>query len=174
MTRLDEINELYRFNTWAQKRMFVTTAALTVDELTRDMKNSFPSVRDTLIHSVSGDWVWLTRWQGTSPTEFPNADDLKTHEHIVARWRAIDTDRRAYLASLDEDSLDRVVAYTSFAGLSFAFPFWQMLRHVVNHATYHRGQVTTMVRQLGHTVQPTDMILLYQEEQKAAAQKGLK
>lgn len=171
MTRLDEINELFRFNAWAQERMFEMTAAVSLDELTRDMKNSFPSVRDTMIHAVGAEWVWLTRWQGSSPTAFPNADDLKTNDAIRQRWRTIDADRAAYLANLQENSLDAVVEYTSFAGKHFAFPLWQMLRHVVNHATYHRGQVMSMLRQLGHNAKSTDMILMYQEEQLAGAQK---
>jgi uncharacterized damage-inducible protein DinB len=63
--------------------------------------------------------------------------------------------------------LDVLVAYRNFAGIDLAFPLWQMLRHVVNHSSYHRGQVTTMLKQLGHRAISTDMILMYQEKQKA-------
>jgi uncharacterized damage-inducible protein DinB len=169
MTRTDEITELYRFNSWAQTRMFDATSQLTPDEFTRDLKNSFPSVRDTLLHAVGAEWVWLTRWHGTSPTSFPYSDQNLDNEGIRQVWQQIDQERAAFLASLDEPGIDRVVEYTSFAGKHFAFPLWQMLRHVVNHATYHRGQITTMLRQLGHNAVSTDLILLYQEEQRAAS-----
>jgi len=168
MTRIDEIKELYRFNAWAQRRMFEATSKLSQDELTRDLKNSFPSVRDTLVHMVGAEWVWLTRWHGTSPTAFPAAESLLTNQDLSARWEQINAERETYLLSLDDAGLDRVVEYTSFAGKQFAFPLWQMLRHVVNHASYHRGQIMTMLRQLGHTPIQTDMVLMYQEEQKAA------
>lgn len=167
MTRLDEIRELYRFNTWANERMFASTSLLSEAELTRDLRSSYPSIRDTLVHMVGADWVWLSRWHDISPTSFPDAPHLTTHAIIHERWRDVDTQRDRFLKSLDEEAIDRVIAYTNFAGAHFAFPLWQMLRHVVNHCSYHRGQVTTMLRQLGHTPQATDMILMYQEKQKA-------
>ena len=166
MTRLEEIAELFEFNAWATARVFEATASLSEEEFTRDLGNSFPSIRDTLVHIIGGEWVWLTRWHGTSPTAFPAAP--RTHPDIVRRWEDINVEREKFLRSLGPHSLDVVVAYTSFAGVDFAFPLWQMLRHVVNHSSYHRGQVTTMLKQLGHKPISTDWILMYQERQLAA------
>jgi uncharacterized damage-inducible protein DinB len=167
MTRLDEINELFRYNAWAMRRIFDATAVLSETEFTKDMGNSFPSIRDTLMHIVGGEWVWLERWLGVSPTGFPMADTALLHGQIREWWEEVNAGRVAYLATLSEDALDSVVEYDSFAGVHFAFPLWQMLRHIGNHSTYHRGQVTTMLKQLGHKPVSTDMILLYQEEYKA-------
>jgi uncharacterized damage-inducible protein DinB len=167
MTRLDEIAELFEFHAWATRRMFESTAELSDEEFARDLGNSFPSIRDTLVHTIGAEWVWLTRWHGTSPTAFPTAA-APTHADIVRRWEEINAERAAFLRSLAPDSIDVVVAYRSFAGVDFAFPLWQMLRHVVNHSSYHRGQVTTMLKQLGHKPISTDMILMYQERQLAA------
>ena len=169
MNRTEELRELFAFNTWAARRMFESLAVLSQDELTRDLGNSFPSIRDTLIHIVGADWVWLERWHGTSPRAFPDAASLATLQDIALRWQQIDDARRTFLSSLKDADLDRVVHYTSFAGMHFAFPLWQMLRHVVNHGSYHRGQVTTLLKQLGHKPMSTDMILMYQEIQKEKA-----
>ncbi|MGQ0560981.1 MAG: DinB family protein [Gemmatimonadota bacterium] len=166
MTRFDEILELYDFNAWATRRMFESTSALSDEELARDLKNSFPSVRDTLIHIVGADWVWLTRWQGSSPSALPSTKESLSHDDLVRWWHDIDAERDAFLRGLTPDALDRVVAYRNFAGVDFGFPLWQMLRHLVNHSSYHRGQVTTMLKQLGHKPVSTDMILLYQERYK--------
>jgi uncharacterized damage-inducible protein DinB len=71
---------------------------------------------------------------------------------------------RSFVASLDEAGISRVYEYKSLAGQAGSSPFWQMLQHVVNHASYHRGQLTTMLRQLG--AQPgksMDMIAYYRE-----------
>ncbi|MGQ0815064.1 MAG: DinB family protein [Gemmatimonadota bacterium] len=170
MTRLDEIRELYEFNAWATSRMFQATSLLSEDELTRDLKNSFPSIRDTLVHIVGAEWVWLTRWQGSSPTAIPNMNAAMSHAEIVRWWHEINAERDQLLRSLAPESLDRIVAYKNFAGVDFAFPLWQMLRHLVNHSSYHRGQITTMLKQLGHKPVSTDLILMYQERQKTAAQ----
>jgi uncharacterized damage-inducible protein DinB len=167
MTRLDEIVELFDFNAWATRRMFESTAALSEEEFTRDLRNSFPSIRDTLIHTVGAEWVWLTRWRGTSPAAIPNTTSTLTHAEIVRWWEEVDAERAEFLRSLGPDSLDVIVAYRNFAGVDYAFPLWQMLRHVVNHSSYHRGQVTTMLKQLGHKPISTDLILMYQERQKA-------
>lgn len=166
MTRLDEIRELYAYNAWAMQRMLDCTAQLNEEELHRDLGDSFGSVRDTLVHIVGAEWVWLMRWQGGSPTAIPNTKASLSHAEIVSWWKQINEEREAYLVSLPAEALDRVVGYTNFAGVYFAFPLWQMLRHVVNHSSYHRGQVTTLLKQLGHIPAATDMILLYQEMQK--------
>ena len=169
MTRLEEIHELYQFNAWANRRMFEATAGLTDEELARDLKSSFPSLRDTLVHIVGAEWVWLTRWQGTSPTSLPTSKSGLTHAQIVEWWREIDSERAAFLKSLAPSEIDRVIAYTNFAGVNYAFPLWQMLRHLVNHSSYHRGQVMTMLRQLGKPAVQTDMILMYQEAELRTA-----
>jgi uncharacterized damage-inducible protein DinB len=166
MTRLAEIIELYEFNTWATQRMFESTSVLSDEELTRDLKNSFPSVRDTLLHIVGAEWVWLTRWQGTSPSALPDTSAASTHSQIVRWWHEIDTDRQTFLTSLTPNALDGIIGYTNFAGQPLAFPLWQMLRHLVNHTSYHRGQITTMLKQLGHQPIATDMILFYQATQE--------
>ena len=169
MTRLEENRQLYEFNAWAARRTFESTAALGVDEFTRDLKNSFPSVRETLIHIVGGEWVWLARWKGTSPTAFPNADALRSNADVARFWQDIDAERNVWLSTLNESSLDTVISYRSFAGVDFSFPLWQMLRHLVNHSSYHRGQIATMLRQLGYSPVATDLIRMYQEQQQAAA-----
>lgn len=163
MTRGQEIRELFAFNSWASRRMFEATAALNEQEFRRDLGNSFPSVRDTLMHIVGAEWVWLSRWQGSSPAALPD-DDL-SHEQIVRWWTHIDVERRIFLDQVG-DGIDRVIRYVNFAGIEFNFPLWKMLRHQVNHSTYHRGQITTMVKQLGHAPVATDMILMYQEQEK--------
>jgi uncharacterized damage-inducible protein DinB len=71
---------------------------------------------------------------------------------------------RAILAELGEDGVSRVMPYALLSGVSSASPFWHMLQHVVNHASYHRGQVTTMLRQLGAApAKSCDLITFYRE-----------
>jgi uncharacterized damage-inducible protein DinB len=167
MTRLEEMRQLYEFNAWAMLRTFEATAGLSQEEFTRDLRNSFPSIRDTLIHTVGGEWVWLMRWKGTSPTAFPAADGITDQAAIARVWTEINAERDVWLQTLTESSLDALIAYRTFAGVDYTFPLWQMMRHLVNHSSYHRGQVATMLRQLGYKPQSTDLILMYQERQKA-------
>ena len=73
MQRRDEIRDLFVFNQWANARTLGAVAVLNEDEFHRDLKSSYPSVRETLLHIMASEWIWLTRWQGTSPTGMPPA-----------------------------------------------------------------------------------------------------
>jgi uncharacterized damage-inducible protein DinB len=127
------------------------------------MKSSFPSVLATLAHMVGAEWVWLTRWRGGSPTSTPTDWDVSTLEAVRERWRQVDLELSEFVGGLDDAALERPLTYTTFAGEAFSQPLAQMLRHVVNHSSYHRGQVTTLLRQLGGTPASTDLIRFYRE-----------
>jgi uncharacterized damage-inducible protein DinB len=120
-------------------------------------------VRDTLAHIVSAEWIWLARWRGDSPTGAPESWNLATRAGIRAEWERIERDREAFLVGLDDGALSGSVAYRSMRGEPFAQPLGQLLRHVINHSTYHRGQVASQLRQLGVAVPATDLVLYYRE-----------
>src|SRR6185437_8220373 len=120
-------------------------------------------------HMLGADWAWLSRWQGHSPSALPESWDLSTFDALRARWAEVERDQEAFIAGLTDDALRRPLAYRNWAGESCEEPLWQILRHVVNHATYHRGQVVTMLRQLGATAPSTDLIKFYREQAGAGA-----
>jgi len=126
-------------------------AGLAPDQFTRDMGSSFRSIRDTLVHFYSAEWAWCSRWNGHSPTAHVSPELFPDVAMLRAKWSELEADVRAVLERLGVDGLDRVIEYTMFNGDARASVFWQMVQHVVNHASYHRGQVTTMLRQLGAT-----------------------
>ena len=158
MSVLDPIRDLYGYNRWANERVLEATAALDAERFTRDMGSSFPSVRDTLIHVLSSDWVWLERWHGRSPAARPAEWVLETHAQVAERWRAIQDEREAFIETLSPASLETIIDYRTTRGEPYRGPLEQLLRHVVNHSTYHRGQITTMLRQLGATPASTDLV----------------
>lgn len=149
---------LVDFHYWARDRMLDAVFTLDEGDYTRSLGSSFSSVRDTLQHTFGAEVVWLCRWQGESPTTFPGempADAAGLRE----AWKTHEIRFRAFVASLDDEALQVVVHYRLFSGAEGESPLWQMLAHVVNHATYHRGQVTTLLRQLGAAAPAsTDMI----------------
>jgi len=109
------------------------------------------------------EWLWLERWLGRSPTGPPSGEfsDLAS---IRAGWQEIENDLRKFVRTLSAPDLERVVTYRNTKGHAFSNPMWQMLQHLVNHGTYHRGQITPMLRQLGATPLATDMIAFYREQ----------
>ena len=157
------INHLLGFHYWARDRVMAAVEPLDVEQYARPMGSSFSSIRDTLNHIYFADWIWYSRWNGVSPTAFPS-DEIPNADALRARWLDLEGKVRTYFADAGDSGLDRVIPYKLMSGKEGASPLWQMVAHVVNHATYHRGQVTTMLRQLGAApAQSMDMITYFRE-----------
>lgn len=161
MTRLQEVHELFAYNRWANARVRAAAGVLDEGQFTQNLGNSFPSVRDTLVHMLSAEWIWLSRWEGVSPRAMPDGWQGSSFAQLEQRWASVEARQSAVIGSLTEQDLDRVLEYTNLAGDRMSSTMSQMLRHVVNHATYHRGQITTMLRQLGAVPVSSDLIHYY-------------
>ena len=163
MTHAD-LRTLLDYHYWARDRMLDALEPLTPEQFTRDLGSSFRSIRDTVAHIYSAEWVWYERWRGNAPAALLSADQFPDVATIRRTWTAHERSVRTLLDELGEDGVARVIPYALFSGVASASPFWQMLQHVVNHASYHRGQVTTMLRQLGAApAKSCDMIAFYRE-----------
>ena len=166
---VEDFQLLYDYNSWANLRTLDSCVQLSGEQFTRDLKSSFTSVRDTLVHIVSAQWIWLERWHGRAPTAFPNPHDYPNLESVRRRFGEIDRNLVDYTASLTGDDLQRVVPFKRVTGEAFAQPLWQLLHQVANHGTYHRGQIATMLRQLGAKATSTDLLIFYRERPAAPA-----
>ena len=159
-----EIQSLVDFNFWARDRVLDAVSALTPDQFLQDLGSSFGSVRDTLAHIYSAEWIWLARWEGHSPTSALSFDDFPDCPKLTDAWRALEQRFRAVVAAQSGDDLTRIHEYRLLSGQPGKSVVGQMVQHVVNHGTYHRGQVTAMLRQLGATPpRSTDLITYYRE-----------
>lgn len=164
-----DIQALYDFNSWANERTRAACAPLSGEQFTRDLGSSFRSVRDTLVHLYSGEWLWLERWRGNAPTAFPQAADFPDLATIEQRWAKVDRGLHEFVASLKAGDLTRTLKYRMMSGKEMESPYGQMLHHLANHGTYHRGQIATMLRQLGAKPNSTDLIAFYRERAAAPA-----
>jgi uncharacterized damage-inducible protein DinB len=166
----EEFRLLYEYDAWANRRMLDAAGTLSQEQLTRDLGSSFPSVRDTLVHIMAAQWVWLERWMGRSPAGLLSAADFPTLDAIRGRWAEIERDLLAFIRALTPEKIAEVREYRTTKSGVFRNPLWQALQHLINHGSYHRGQLTTMLRQLGAAPVSTDLIVFYRERDAAAAQ----
>jgi len=163
MSALLDPRALVAYAEWANARILAAVAQLEPEAFTRDLRSSFPSVRDTLVHTCWADWVWLERLLGRSPKEvfdpatFPSVDALR------ARWQPVEAGYAAFLADPTLD-LGRPVTYINRKGEQWTYPVDQIIVHVVNHASFHRGQVVTMLRQLGRVPPSTDFLVFVDQD----------
>ena len=154
---------IYDYNAWANRRMLDACDALGSEQFTRDLGSSFRSVRDTLPHIMGAEWLWLERWRGRSPTGLPAADKFPDLVSLRVHWADVERDLLQFVAGLAAADLVRQLEYRTTEGKQYSQPLWQMLQHLVNHGTYHRGQVTMMLRQLAVKPIATDLIVFYRE-----------
>ena len=145
----DALFALLDYHYWARDRLLDAVERITPEQFREDLANSFPSIRDTLVHLVSAEWAWCQRWQGESPRQPPGLTGLGTLEDIRTRWMREERRVRRFVGGLGPDGINGVFRYTLLDGAAGSSVYWQSVQHVVNHASYHRGQVVTMLRQLG-------------------------
>ena len=159
---LQDLRTLLDYHYWARDRLLEALDPLTPEQFARDLGSSFKSIRDTVAHIYAAEWAWYSRWQGTSPDALLPVDQFSDVASIRDAWQAHEAKMRAYVESLGDEGVGRMIDYKLLSGQPGTSAIWQMLQHVVNHASYHRGQVTTMLRQIGATpAKSMDMIAFY-------------
>jgi uncharacterized damage-inducible protein DinB len=172
MISREVLRELYDYNAWARERQLEACAALSFEQFLRPLGSSFSSLRDTLAHIMGAEWIWLERWRGRSPQTMPGVPEglpfeetlRRWHEQFATvaalreRWHELERGLQAYLSGLDEAALTGPIVYVNLQGRQWSYPLWRTLLHVVNHGTYHRGQVATQLRLLGAQAPEVDFL----------------
>jgi uncharacterized damage-inducible protein DinB len=159
----DDIQLLYEYDRWANNRVLQAASALSAEQLTRDLGGSFRSVRDTLVHIVSGEWGWLEYWKSTfdspafltdlrnrrdalfNPDMFPNIAAVRS------KWEEVEKEQTEFVNRLTNEALGKMLPIRGTQ-----VKLVHLMQHLANHSTYHRGQVTLMTRQLGAEPLATD------------------
>jgi len=161
-----DLQTIVDYHYWARDRLLDAIEPLAPDEYDRDLGGSFRSIRETVTHIYAAEWAWCERWHGRSPAALVPPDRFADVAALRRAWIENEASIRTFV---NTTPFDRVIAYTLFSGQSGANALWQMVQHVVNHASYHRGQVTTMLRQIGaKPPKSMDMIAFYRLKQSEA------
>ena len=152
---MNEFLELFDYNAWANRTIFDAAAQLPEEQYFRDLKSSYGGIHGTLAHIVWAEQLWLHRWVGKPNPAVPQRTDLKSV------WEAVEAERGRFLADFTEDRLEETRLVKPSSGGEYVHTYRQMFRHFINHSSYHRGQIVTFLRQLGHKPPSTDLILYY-------------
>ncbi len=159
----EDIQLLYEYDRWANGMVFEAASRLSPEQFTKNLGGAFPSVRDTLLHIVAGEWVWFQYWNADSlDAKFVadlqrRRDSLfdrnlfQTFAEVRAKWVEVEKEQIDLVASTSDEALHRMMPYRTMY-----VPLVQLMQHVANHSTYHRGQVSLMMRQLGAEPAATD------------------
>jgi uncharacterized damage-inducible protein DinB len=160
----DEARTHIQYSSWASKRLLDAAQTLDSEQLHRDLGVPNKSLHGTFAHILMADRVWLARVSGrvlTNPTEQTEA--------IEAEWPRVLEQWEAWAKTLTDTDLTQAIAYKNLKGNPYVTPLWQIVMHVVNHSTMHRGQAMAMFRQIGLAPPETDLIVYYRDQKSAPA-----
>lgn len=156
-----EVLELFAYNAWANRLLFDAAGKLPEADYLRDLKSSHGGIHGTLAHIVWAEQLWVHRWVAKPNPAVPQGADLKSLAEVRNRWEEVEAERGSVLAGFNEERLEDTIRVQPSSGGEFTHSFRQMFRHFINHSSYHRGQIVTMLRQLGSKPPNTDLIMYY-------------
>ena len=163
---LQEIKLLHAFNSWADNRIIDAVMAMPADKAIQDMKSSHGSIHRTLVHLVGAEKVWLSRWTGKSDAEVLSAAEAPTVEAVKNIWVAVGFETAKFLGTMTDRKLQETFTMKTSKGDTFTHVYWQAFQHMVDHCSYHRGQIVAMMRQQGIAPPTTGLINFYRETAK--------
>lgn len=163
MMTLQMIRELYDYDRWANRRLFDAVANLAAGEAEQEIGKqfSFATLRGMLVHILGALTIWLTRWQGTSPTAMLSSGEFPNLSALRSRWDEQDEKIRSFITGLQQADLTRIIHYKNTQGQPFQLPLCPLMQHVANHSTHHRSEIATMLTMLGTSPPPTDLLVYH-------------
>ena len=168
MTR-DDIVTLFEYDAWATDRILELLSGIAEAQFREDLKSSHGGIQGTLVHIYSANMILLQRWEGGSPSSHVGVEEIPDLESLTIRWKAYRTRLDNYLQSLTAAQLRAPLSHTDLKGVTHSEPLYQQMQHIVNHSSYHRGQIITMLRQLGLKPVGTDMIAFFRTKPPAVS-----
>jgi uncharacterized damage-inducible protein DinB len=154
------ILSLCEYNYWANHCVLDKADELEPDLWGAPVEVSFGSLRETLVHVLSTEWIWRRRIQeGVSPTGFPMEITFPMVETLRGFWMEEENRMRAYLASLSNVDLNRTIRYKNTKGVPYENPMWEILLHLVNHGTQFRSEAAVVLTQFG--LSPGDLDYIF-------------
>lgn len=151
-----------RYSGWASRKLVDAARELSPEDRTRPMGVSHESLQKTLGHIYAADQVWYSRTADSS-MPLPAVGQEYSMEALIGDWAELQKKWEAWANSLGDADLEHVAAYKLRDGTPGQTAVWQIVMHVVNHGTLHRGQVMAMMRQLGAKPPATDLIFFYRD-----------
>ena len=158
------------YNLWANKKIADLLIKIDPALLKKEIKSSFPTLTKTIEHIWGAETIWLSRLNGASLTSFPQAaDDLDTFiKHFLSSSESF----VSFISNKEHDFFSNPLSYTDTKGNAYTNVPWQIVMHCMNHSTFHRGQIITMLREVGITSLPsTDMIAYFREKNDTDMEK---
>ena len=150
-----------QFMKWADDTMLAALSQVPQDKVSHDLGSSFKSLFGTLSHVYRGELIWLKRVQGDKDAKLADVESPADLSTLGQAWPALHQAWMDWSHSLSNEGFEEPLVFRSIQGAEAQLPLWQIVLHVVNHGSYHRGQVAAMLRQSGIQPPGTDLLTFY-------------
>lgn len=152
------LSQQAKYNLWANESLIDRINEADSSTMDKKVKSSFDSIRKTLGHIYDAEKIWLNRLGGTSLANWPsqNLELFKPELLLNESQLLID-----FVEKLNEQEFNKICTYENRSGEKFDQKVWEILMHVFNHSTYHRGQIITILREFGEESLPSTDLIRY-------------
>lgn len=137
------------YNLWANQKLIDVVNALTEEQVNRDINSSFNSIYKTMLHAWVAESIWWLRLQAVPPESSPALTFNGTAAELCSNIAGQSGIWRDWVNAASDDELQQELSYQNIAKENYRQPVYQIVLHVFNHGSYHRGQLITMLRQAG-------------------------
>ncbi|RAK13968.1 putative damage-inducible protein DinB [Anoxybacillus vitaminiphilus] len=156
--------QFFDYHSWATKQLIEHLSKLPKEIMNKEVNSVFPSISQTFAHMYAVDELWFLRISGKSVNSI-EPKPFKTIQEINDAFTYLHNEMLQFLNF--KDDLEQTVIYTNTKGQRFSNSIREMIYHIVNHGTYHRGNISAMIRQLGYQGVSTDYIYYLRNINKA-------
>ena len=160
---IKDIEDVYSYSDWANQKLMKIIEGLGPEEFTGPVGGSSESIRSKLVHMLSAEWGWLARCGGPERGPKLEPGDFPTLAAIEEAWGKVQRGRREFLSGLKDDDVARTITYYNDHGEPRSLTLGEIMQHAANHDAHHRGQVTMMLRILGHAPGNVDQLFYHGE-----------
>lgn len=154
------------YNYWANQELIKKVLSLSPDLQEAEVKSSFSSLKATIIHMWDAESIWWQRIKLQENIVVPSLSFHPTTQEAADGLLQQDKDWQNWVQQASLPQLEHVFAYQNSKKEQFKQPIWEMLMHMFNHGTFHRGQLVTILRQLGEEKIPQTDYIHYTRSRK--------
>jgi len=150
--------QLANYNIWANNIVHSWFENITGEQWNQKVVSSFENIADTALHVAGAETIWLERLNNVASPVWLPASFKGNKNEIINEWKKASEGLRVFVENFDETEMDSILKFKRLNGIAYELPYYHVLAHVFNHSTYHRGQLVTLLRQVGFTnVSSTDL-----------------
>jgi uncharacterized damage-inducible protein DinB len=167
-TSIEHLRDLFGYLHSSDLMLLEEVSKLPDEEYYKERGISLGSIHKLMAHSMAAERVWLSRWKGATPTRIENESDFPTKADLARAWPQVHAEMLEFLGQQTPQALAGDLIARSMGGEPYAIALGHTMLHVVDHGTYHRGQLNSMIKQAGGKPVPA-FYALYQKRKNDKA-----